>query len=152
MAVKSDQTVLMGFTGGIIGYYDGYLDNTSTYRYAYRSGFLDIAEANALWKSLKRLKVMAFSPGGYTIVVKWWFDFNRSPFSTTIVMDADGDSQYALDEYEAAEYGGALSQRIESAPMMGSGQYFQVGIEVTINGSGFALQSLTAYYEGTRLA
>jgi len=152
LAVKSDQTVLLGFAGGIIGYYNGYLDNTSTYRYAYRSGFLDIAEANALWKSLKTLKVMAFSPGGYTIVVKWWFDFNRSPFSATIAMDADGDSQYNLDEYEAAEYGGALSQRIERVPLMGSGQFFQFGIEVTINGSAFALQSLTAYYEGTRLA
>lgn len=152
MCTKADSTVVFGFAGGIAGYYSGYLDNTSTYRMAFHSGFLDIAESNALWKSLKRLKMLAYSPGGYTVIFKWWFDFSRAAWTATQVYTADSSSQYAVDEYESAQYGGTMSQRIDSIPMAGSGQFFKLGVEVIINGSPFAIQSLTAYYEGTRLA
>lgn len=152
MCTRISGSVLFGWTGGIIGYYAGYLDNTSTYRVEIRTGFLDLGQGNDIWKSLKRLKMLSYCPGGYNVVFKWWFDFNRTPHSATRLYSADTSDEYGVDEYESAQYGGTLSQRIDYVPLSGSGQFFQFGIETVINGAPLAIQSLTAYFEGSRLA
>lgn len=152
MCTRVNGDVIFGFAGGIIGKYYGYLDNTSTYRFAFHSAFLDTGESNVLWKMLKRLRVLMFSPGGYSVVFKWWYDFSPDAWSAVRTFAADANSQYNVDEYAIAQYGGVTSQRIDSVPLAGSGQFFKLGVEVEINGFAFALQSITAYYEGTRLA
>jgi hypothetical protein len=153
MCRRINGDVLFGWTGGIIGKYYGYQDNSSAYRMVYRGGFMDLGEEqNGLWKSLKRIKLISYSVGPATAVVKWWWDFSREPWSTTITFEGDASDQYATDEYEAAQYGGTTSQRIDYAPLAGSGQFFQLGLEMEINGAAWAIQTATMYYEPGRQA
>jgi len=152
MMRRLDGSIWFGLTGGEVSKYTGYLDDGATYRFAFRSGFLDLGEGNTPWKMLKRLKLIAYSPGAVTAVFKWWWDFQRTFSSANVTYEGDGTSEYNVDNYDVAEYSGGSSQRISNIPASGSGQYFQIGLEVEINGAPFALQSVTAYYDTGRVA
>lgn len=152
MCNRLSGTVVLGFAGGIVGTYYGYLDNLVPYRFAFHTGWLDTGDANPIWKMLKRMRVMMLSPGGYAVVFKWWFDFSAEPWNNTRTYTADTNSEYNVDEYAIGQYGGVTSQRIDNFSLAGSGQFFKLGVEVEINGFPFALQSVTTYFEGTRLA
>ena len=148
---KSGQ-VIFGLTGGRIGAYSGYLDGTATYRMIFRSGWMDLGEANAVLKILKRMKLIAFSPAGVAVTLKWFFDFKRDFGYDQILYAPDGVDEYGIGEWGTAEYSGGVAQRIDYVPASGSGQYLLLGAEVEINSRPFAIQSLTAYYVPGRMA
>lgn len=151
---RRNNDVLFGFAGGVVGKYSGYQDNGAPYWYVLHSGYLDLGpEENCKEKELKRIKVMAYGSGGTTVYVKWGWDFDRERWEESISYTADSGSEYAEAEYAIGEYGGAAGHRKDSVPAGGSGQYFQIGVEVLIQGSPFGLQILQAYYEtGNKLA
>lgn len=152
MCKKLDGTVLYGWPGGIIGYYNGYLDNLSTYRFVFQSGWLDLEDLNAILKIGKRIKIVAYSPAGLTLTIKWFYDFRQELHFNQLVLTGDGPAEYGTGLYGTAEYSGGLQQRIETVPMDGSGQYVKLGCELEVNGQPFAIQSLTAYFTKGRLA
>lgn len=151
MARRIDGTVLFGWAGKIGKYY-GYLDDAATYRFVFRSSWLDLGDENAYLKMLKRIKLIAFSPGGVSPVVKWFWDFKRDLFFHQLDYEGDGSDEYGNGDYGTAEYSGVLSQRIDFVPTRGTGQFFMLGVELEIDGHPFAVQSLTAYYVKGRLA
>jgi hypothetical protein len=151
LARRIDGTVLFGWAGKIGKYY-GYLDDAATYRFVFRSAWLDLGEENAILKILKRIKLIAYSPAGVSPLVKWFWDFKRDLFFYQLNYIGDGSDEYGNGEYGTAEYSGVLSQRIDFCPARGTGQYFMLGVELEVNGSPFAVQSLTAYYQKGRLA
>ncbi len=142
--------VLFGTTGKV-GKHSGYSDNGAPYWYVLRTGYLDLGEENGLFKELKRIKIIA-NAGNADAVIKWWWDFGSSAYSETIAYSPLVASEYGEGEYGVAEYGVGISQRVDSVPGAGSGQYFQLGVEVLIDGQPFGLQVLQAYYETGRLA
>jgi hypothetical protein len=143
--------VMFGFAG-VIGEYSGYLDNASTYRFVFRSGWMDLGEQNAVLKIGKRLKLLAYSPAGVTVTLKWFYDFKRVLHYAQITYVGDGADEYGTGDFGTAEYTGVLSQRSDYVPMDGSGQYILIGVETEVNGHPFAVQSLTAYYMPGRVA
>lgn len=143
--------ILFGFEG-VVGSYSGYLDNTSTYRFVFRSGWIDLGEQNAVLKVLKRMKLIAYSPAGVQVIVKWFFDFQRDFGYGVIDYIGDGADEYGIGGYGTAEYSGGNSQRINYVPANKSGQYLLFGVETEINNRPFAVQSITAYYSPGRLA
>lgn len=150
---NSAGNLLFGLPGGKMGVYSGYLDDTLTYRFVFRSGWLDLGpDQNPLLKILKRIKLIAYSPAGITVTVKWFFDFKRDFGWDQIVYPSDGTDEYSIGEWGTAEYSGGISQRIDYIPGSLSGQFLLLGIEVEINNKPFAVQSMTAYYVPGRLA
>jgi hypothetical protein len=143
--------VLFGFAG-IVGKYAGYTDNGDSYRFVYRSGFLDLGENNVTRKEVKTFRIISFSPAEITAVVKWYWDFRRDFFSYDLAFSGDGTGEFGTGLYDIAEYGGIVSQRIDSVPGWGSGQFFSVGVEVEVDGAPFAINSITAYYNIVGLA
>ncbi len=151
MCRRVNGDVLFGWSG-VVGKYDGYLDNASTYRFVFRSGWIDQGEANAVIKIPKRLKVLAYSPAAMTVTLKWFFDFKRYLHYAQATLVGDAADEYDVGEYGIAQYSSALAQRDVTVPMDGSGQYILVGIEATINDQPFAVQSMTIYQMAGRLA
>lgn len=151
---RRNNDVLFGFSGGVVGKYSGYQDNGSPYWYVIRSGHLDLGpEENCKFKELKRIKVMGYGATGTTVYVKWWWDFGSTNYEESIDYTGSAGSEYAEAEFGEGEYGGAYEHRNDSVPAAGSGQYFQIGLEVLIDGAPFGLQILQAYYEtGNKLA
>lgn len=143
--------LLFGWAGQI-GKYGGYLDGTATYRFVFRSGWLDDGEGNATLKILKEVKLIAFSPKGVTVTLKWFFDFKRDFGFYQMTYAGDGSDEYGTGAYGTAEYSGGLSQRIDKVPASGDGQFMLLGVETEINGQPFAVQSITAYIMPGRLA
>jgi hypothetical protein len=87
-----------------------------------------------------------------TVTAKWFYDFKRELRFAQFDYTDDGEDEYAVGEYGIAEYSGGTSQRINYVPMDGSGQFILLGVEATINGHAFAIQSITAYYLPGRMA
>lgn len=148
---RTNGDLLFGWSGQV-GKYDGYLDGTSTYRFVFRSGWLDLGEQNAALKFLKNMKLVAFSPAGVTVTLKWFFDFKRDFGYQQITYEGDGSDEYGTGQYGTAEYSGGLSQRINRVPAGRSGQYMLFGVETEVNGHPFAVQSITGYFTTGRLA
>lgn len=150
---RRNKTLVLGFASGIVGVYTGYKDNLVSYLYQFRSGFIRIdPDIDAFLKQLKSLKVLCAVQTATDIVFSWAYDFSQSPSSATVSVPAASAAEYAVSEYGIAEYGSSEESRNQSAPGGGSGQYFQVGIQAVINGSGFAMSNLTAFYTLGRLA
>lgn len=144
--------LLFGFSG-VLGKYAGYNDNdSSTYRFVFRSGWLDQGENNAVIKVPKRMRVLAYSPAANTVTIKWFFDFKRELHYAQATFEGDAADEYDNGEYGTAQYNSTLAQRFISVPMDGSGQYMMTGIELEIDGSAFAVQSMTIYQVPGRLA
>jgi hypothetical protein len=144
--------LLFGFSG-VVGKYAGYNDNdTLTYRFVFRSGWIDQGEANALLKIPKRMKVLAYAPAAATVTLKWFFDFKRYLNYAQATFSGDALDEFDVGEYGTAQYSSALAQRDITVPMSGSGQYILVGIELEVDGQPFALQSMTIYQVPGRLA
>jgi hypothetical protein len=143
--------LLFGWNGKV-GLYSGYLDDAATYHYSFHSGWMDLQEQNGVLKIGKRMKVIAYSPGGMTVTAKWFYDFKRELRFAQFDYTDDGEDEYGVGEYGIAEYSGGTSQRINYVPMDGSGQFILLGVEATINGHAFAIQSITAYYLPGRMA
>lgn len=145
--------VLFGWAAGLVGYYAGYNDNAATYRFEFRSPFLDLGpEENAIYKELKRVRMTAYSGGGLAPVLYWRWDFSTTTYSQTFTYDAGADAEYGIAEFSIAEFGGSSAQRSSIAAGWGSGQYFCLGVIVDIDGRPFALQNLTAYYDKANFA
>lgn len=152
MARRLSGDVLLGFAG-VVGKYDGYWDNDDqTYRFVFRSAWLDQGENNDVLKIPKRLKVLAYSPSAMTVTLKWFFDFKRRLFFAQRTFTGAASDEYGNGEYGTAQYGGNLAQRTITVPMSGSGQFVMLGIECEVDGNPFAVQSMTMYQDYGRLA
>lgn len=145
--------LLFGFSG-VLGKYRGYNDNDSeTYRFVFRSGWLDQGpESNSILKIPKRMKLLCYSPTASTVTMKWFFDFKRYMHYAQRTIEGDAADEYDIGEYGIAQYNSALAQRSLTVPMSGSGQYILIGCELEIDGNPFAVQSLTIYQVPGRLA
>jgi len=151
IARRVNGDVLFGWAGKV-GKYSGYLDDAATYRFAFRSGFLDLGpEANVLRKELKAIYLTAFSPAAQTATVKWYWDWRSDFFNYLLTYDVDATSEFGIGDYDTAEFGGVVAQRIDRIPGWGSGQYVSIGVEMDINGAPYALNSITLYLQSVGL-
>ena len=151
MVRRLNGDILFGWAGKV-GKYSGYLDDTSTYRFVFRSGFIDMGpEGNTQNKQLKNIILTAFSPSASIATVKWYWDFRLDFHSYQLEYNDDVVSEYNESNYDTAQYGGILSQRIDRIPGWGSGQYVSFGVEMDINGYPYAINSMTAYLQTTGL-
>lgn len=141
---------------GRVGLYSGYLDFGSTISLSYTSGWLDMSgteqNLDSYLKILKTLSATVFSGTAVTVALKWDIDFEGSFSSATFVTGAGGSSEYGIAEYGIAEYSGGIALTRKSVPADGTGQYFRIGLQTSVNNSAFAIQQLAIYTKLGRLA
>ncbi len=146
----SDRVLYFG-GDGIVAKYDGYLDGSSTYLFIYRSTWTDFAEADpngrvgvsARLKIPKTWTTRALTGAAYTVTYTWAFDYTEhDSSSTSVLVRESGVSEWGTAEWGVGEYsGGDVFASVRSHPNS-HGQVMRIGLNVTINGSSFALQEI----------
>jgi hypothetical protein len=131
------------YTGqkGYIGKYDGYQDNTSTYRMSYFTNYFDFGSATTN-KILKRINVTAIGGSAQPIAIKWGYDYTRNYFSRGIVLQRVEVYEYGTAEYNRATYTNGIALDIANIPASGSGTVLQLGFESDINGTPLSIQKI----------
>lgn len=148
--------VYMGLTtgaGGKIGQYSGFQDNGVSYRFDYTSGWMDAgSDFSQYLKLLKEFIAIVWITASADVAIKWGLDFNSTFSTQAISLTSSGSSEWGIMEWGIDEWSGGVALRNISLPVSGSGQYFRLGAQATINGSAFAMQQVNLYAKIGRMA
>ena len=101
-----DRTFKLGVKNGI-GKYSGYLDNTSTYGFIYKSSFSDITQGQVVKKFLKKANLIVDGAGEQDFVFKYGYDYTLNPRTVSVVRDL-GTGIYAKYNTAGSLYGTSL--------------------------------------------
>jgi len=126
---------------GYIGKYNGYLDDTSTYRFAYYTNNADLGNPNQI-SILKNVTAIVIGGSNQFLTIKWGFDYSGSYQSENIYIPTQISYEYGIGEYNIAEYTSGVPIKILSANASGAGKIVQTGYEITINNVSFSLQKI----------
>ena len=140
---------------GKVGTYSGYLDNSTTYDFSYSSPWLDLGEELAQYvKIIKNITATVFTGVATPVGLKWDVDFSGTFRSKTGTTEASGgSSEYGVAEYNIGEYsGGSTVLSKININASGTGQFYRVGIQTTVNNSPFAVQQINLFTKIGRLA
>ncbi len=136
---------------GYIGEYDGYLDNTATYRLYYYTAWIDFGSPISL-SILKKIIATIVAAGTQQITFKWGFDYvAQSHIGTVTVSAATAISEYNIAEYNIGEYGSNISINAVSLNAGGHGRVIQVGIETDINDNQLSIQRVDVFAKEGRI-
>lgn len=155
--------------GGLAGYIyqnTGYNDNGNSFRYIYRSGWLDLEQSqqgsNNYLKFIKKLTAIVFVTGNANVQIKWGFDFspNMNTISKTISGGTAGGQYgnisqvtgtFSPGQYGLAQYGASVGLVEMEIPAYAAGQFIRIGVEVDLSSSSFALQQMQMFAKIGRL-
>jgi hypothetical protein len=130
-------------SSGVVGKYQDYLDDTSTYTMSFWSAWLDMgAELNTRLKILKSVSTIAQIGGSGNASYRWEFDFSGTNSSKSISYFAPTAAEWGEAEFGEGEFSGTLTIQRREFPGTGQGQYIRVGATITINGFSFSLQNM----------
>ena len=150
MTSTSDESFYMGFNGRI-GKYTGFVDNTSSYRFEYQSGWVPMVGEDNRRRVLKHLRPMLFSPADRTVSFKWWTDFLYNTSAAAASLDAGGD-EWGTDEWGSMEWGAGQQFHFAEVPLFGECEYLKFAVRTTINGAAFGLGPTRVYTSQGRMA
>jgi hypothetical protein len=147
--------LLIGKTG-YVGKYGGFLDDTSTYQFAYYTNNTDLGNPSAT-SIIKRISVIVIGGSNQFLTIKWGYDFLTNYQSQNVLIPAQGVSEYGIAEYGAnatvvAYYSQGVALQNLIANASGSGKIVQTGYETTINGSQLSIQRIEIQSKEGRLA
>ena len=135
---------LLTGNAGYVGYYNGYLDRTATYRMAYYSSHFDLGSP-AQVKMLKKIGFTIVGAAGTAFSLKYGFDYTNSYRSLPFRLISVTPAEYGTAEYNIGEYSSGIvfdNQKIQTG---GSGNVLQVGLEVEINNFEISVQKLDVF-------
>jgi hypothetical protein len=126
---------------GYIGKYDGYLDDTSTYRFAYYTNNADLGNPNQI-SILKSISAIVIGGSNQFLTINWGFDYSGSYQAQNIFIPSQESYEYGTAEYGTAEYTGGVKIKTLRANASGAGKIVQTGYEATINNIQLSLQKI----------
>lgn len=130
---------------GCVGKYDGYVDNTSIYRGAWYTTWIDFGNPEQT-SILKSIKTTIIGASDQQITFKWGFDYVSATASVIKVVPPQVIvAEYGVAEYGIDEYSAGVSIVQLSIPAGGSGKVVQVGVEFDVIGSPVSIQHFSAY-------
>jgi hypothetical protein len=140
----------LGVKGGIAKY-NGYLDNTSSYRMAYFTANTDIGQPSQI-KFLKKGGILLIGNSTQDVVVKFGFDYNTL-FENRVFFGNTGNlaSEYNIAEYNIGEYSGGLSILEARVNLGGSGRVVKLGIETVVEGSPISIQKVELFFKSGKV-
>jgi hypothetical protein len=122
--------------------YGSYLDGTANYKMSYVSNPIDWGNTSNL-KFLKKFNITVIGGNDTNYTLSWGYDYSGS-YNKQIFNFAEGTlGQYNISEYNtSAEYSGGVFVNKGSVHTNGSGVSASIGVESTINGSPFSIQTI----------
>jgi len=126
---------------GYIGKYDGYLDDTATYRFAYYTNNADLGNPNQI-SILKNVTAIVIGGSNQYLTILWGFDYSGSYQAENVYIPSQASYEYGTAEYNIAEYTGGVAIKTLTANASGAGKIVQTGYETTINNISFSLQKI----------
>lgn len=146
-------TVYYGVTNYLAtktGYNDGVASDGSggsSYLMTYEGPWTDLAEldtqVSSRLKIPKRVVVRASGSSGKAFTFKWYLGFEDTPYSRSLTLTSSTQAEYGVAQYGVDEWAGALPVSSTKAGMSGNDRVIKVGVVVTVDGSEFALKSIT---------
>jgi len=126
---------------GYIGKYSGYLDDTSTYRFAYYTNNADLGNPNQI-SILKTISAIVIGGSNQYLTIKWGFDYSGAYQAQNIYIPTQVSYEYGIAEYGVAEYTSGVPIKTLRANGSGAGKIVQTGYETTINNVALSLQKI----------
>ena len=126
---------------GYIGKYTGYLDDTSTYRFAYYTNNADLGNPNQI-SVLKTISAIVIGGSNQYLTIKWGFDYTGAYQAQNIYIPTQASYEYGIAEYGIAEYTSGVPIKTLRANASGAGKIVQTGYETTINDVALSLQKI----------
>lgn len=131
----------IGLEGGLAKY-GGYLDGTATYKMSYFSNPIDWGNTSNL-KFLKKFNVTVIGGVDTSYTLSWGYDYSGSYNQQVFSFLAASTAQFNISEYNtSAIYSGGVFVNKGSVHTGGSGVSASVGVESTINGNPFSIQTI----------
>lgn len=147
----SDRVLYFG-GDGVVAKYAGYNDGASgTYVLAYRSVWMDFAEADpsgriglaSRMKVLKSWRTFVLASTNYDVTYSWGFDYSESILSELGVLNNGGTpSEWGTAEWGLAEWSGGDIFADSRAHPSSHGQVVRVGLNVTVDAAALAFQEI----------
>ena len=136
---------------GYIGKYGGYLDDTSTYRFAYYTNNADLGNPNQI-SVLKTISAIVIGGSNQFLTINWGFDYSGAYQAQNIYIPTQVSYEYGVAEYNVAEYTSGIAIKTLRANASGAGKIVQTGYETTINGTQLSLQKIEIQAKDGRTA
>jgi hypothetical protein len=126
---------------GYIGKYGGYLDDTSTYQFAYYTNNADLGNPNQI-SVLKTISAIVIGGSNQFLTIKWGFDYSGAYQLQNIYIPTQISYEYGIGEYGIAEYTNGIAIKTLRANGSGAGKIVQTGYETTINDVALSIQKI----------
>jgi hypothetical protein len=136
---------------GYIGKYGGYLDDTSTYRFAYYTNNADLGNPNQI-SVLKTISAIVIGGSNQFLTINWGFDYSGAYQAQNIYIPTQVSYEYGVAEYNIAEYTSGIAIKTLRANASGAGKIVQTGYETTINGTQLSLQKIEIQAKDGKMA
>ena len=136
---------------GYIGKYAGYLDDTSTYRFAYYTNNADLGNPNQI-SVLKTISAIVIGGSNQFLTINWGFDYSGAYQAQNIYIPTQVSYEYGVAEYNVAEYTSGIPIKTLRANASGAGKIVQTGYETTINGTQLSLQKIEIQAKDGKMA
>ncbi len=147
-----------GSGNGVVGRYQGYLDNTESYVFNYKSPWINLQgdQPGTFYKIPKSASVITIGGGSYNVNLNWAFDFEESDKSETasvssateLVEWGSSTSEWGEDEWNSNNKI-LYTTRYNLSRF---GEYIRVGISYVVNGYEIALQKIDLFLRKGRLS
>ena len=155
-AVRNNEDLLVG-QDGYVGRYNGYADDTTTYRMSYYTNYFDFGDAT-VESLLKKIRLAIIGSTQQDCALKWAFDYDTDYRSLSFTLSEGITSEYNVDEYfsdddtdNEAEYStGTVLDNI-SLNIGGRGAVIQIGVEADITGGALSLQKMDIFAKDGKL-
>lgn len=149
--VTKDKQMFMGYPGNVYKY-DGYRDDTLSYRFSYKTSWLS-GENQVALKILKNVRIISVGGAGYTLTLNWGFDYAGLPRSLQkTIGSVAAVSEWNVAEWNVGEWGSVSTISTLRAPLGGAGQVFQFNIDTPIYDQSLSIQQIDIFIKIGRLA
>ena len=143
-------TLYMG-QAGVVGTYQNYLDNASTYTVTYYSPWMTLGGHNL--KFPKSMTTKVSGGNAYVLNMQIAYDYDPTFKTTQVTIESiDAPAEYGSAEYNIAEWSGGSNDVEIKAFMKGSGHTLQIGLSAIINGLALSFQNIELHATTGRLS
>jgi len=129
-------------SAGVVGKYEGNIDNASAYDFEYSSGWLSFGELDHRLKMLKEI-IASISIGDGTISWTWEFDFNGNTQTRQVAYTGGVSSEFNIAEFNIGEFAGGVTIQRKLIAAHGEGQFLKLGATASVNGFDVVLQHMS---------
>ena len=136
---------------GFIGKYGGFIDDTTTYRFAYYTNNADLGNPNQI-SVLKTISAIVIGGSNQFLTINWGFDYSGAYQAQNIYIPTQVSYEYGVAEYNIAEYTSGIPIKTLKANASGAGKIVQTGYETTINGTQLSLQKIEIQAKDGKMA